>query len=170
MSLLEEYSQKIYENANYFIASYKKGAIAFTIVMVLLSFFGSWMITKIGLSKNDKIKYIIIIFCIALIMSIVFWLYSIKQISCIRSEIENEEWVEYSGEVVFDASRNRLELVNSGNSIPLFSGKDKNGIIDNNYVNIPTGYIECYIVYLKKTKAVVLFIPSVGLAVSDSQE
>ncbi|MBO4356150.1 MAG: hypothetical protein J5850_04785 [Clostridia bacterium] len=102
-------------------------------------------------------------------MSIVFVAYSVKQITCINSEIENREWVEYSGTVFFDAGKNRLQFLNDGNSIPLFSGKDKNGIMNNNYVNIPAGYSECYIVYLKKSKAVVLFIPADSLTENETK-
>lgn len=158
MNLFDNYYQEIIENANYHIASYKKGAIAFPIALLLISLLSVWWIKKIGLNNKEKNKYYVIILCIAIIGSIAFISYSLKQIACIRNEIKNKEWIEYSGKVFFDASRNRLELVDNENTIPLFSGKDKNGIMNNNYVNIPTGYSNCYIVYLKKSKVVVLFI------------
>ncbi len=126
--------REIIENANYHVASYKKGAIAFSAAMLLLSLLGALMIIKIGLRNKDRKKYIVLVFCVAAIMSIVFVAYSVKQITCINSEIENREWVEYSGTVFFDAGKNRLQFLNDGNSIPLFSGKDKNGIMNNNYV------------------------------------
>ena len=140
MHLTDIYYQEIIENANYHIAADKRGAVAFSIAMLLISAFSALMIKKIGIGKKDRNKYCIIIICAAIIMSVVFVSYSLKQISNINAGIENKEWVEYSGSVFFDSGKNRLILLDNGSSIPLFSGKDKNGIINNNYVNIPAGY------------------------------
>jgi len=46
MNLFDNYYQEIIENANYHIASYKKGAIAFPIALLLISLLSVWWIKK----------------------------------------------------------------------------------------------------------------------------
>ena len=91
MHLTDIYYQEIIENANYHIAADKRGAVAFSIAMLLISAFSALMIKKIGIGKKERKKYCTIILCVVLLSSTIFVSYSLKQISDIKNGIENKE-------------------------------------------------------------------------------
>ncbi len=79
-----------------------------------------------------------------------------NEINKINEDIALQRFCEYHGEILYDSTLKTLTLIRANVKMYVSDGKSS---IFTNFVKLPVGYSNGYIVYLEKSKAVVLYIP-----------
>lgn len=109
-------------------------------------------------SKNFK-RTVLIISASAFILALIPVFISENEIDNIRDDVTSRNWTEYSGPLYFDASDSSLRLVSDNQTIPLHSTQYRHDVFEDNLVGVPLGNSKGTVVFLNKTKLIVLFVP-----------
>ena len=159
MSIAEEYLDEISKIAEMHIKEIRYWIIMSIVMSIALSAVGIIFIIKIDPKLKASIKYLLLVLLFLCVFVPLAIIYGNTQIKGIRNDVVDKNWIEYDGDLFFDSSRGWLYLSSIGLKIPL-SDRQEQGVINNNYVKIPSRNSHGYLVILKNSKRIVLFIPN----------